>query len=714
MALACADVEAAVDEILRRVGRQVIAGLPLGLGKPVPLVNALYRRAVADPALKLRILTALSLEKPRGASPIERAFLEPFVERVYGDCPDLDYSAPLTANRLPPNVEVSEFFFRPGSMLGSAHAQQHYVSSNYTHAARDAFAQGCNVVAQMVARRVVDGAARYSLSCNPDTGPELVERLRAAGRPHVTVALVNPNLPWLGGDAEVGEDFFDVVVDAPQYAQRLFSTPKQPVATADFAVGLHASSLIRDGGTLQVGIGSLGDAVVHATLLRHQRNAAYRQLLRESGTLPRHGALVQGTGGTAPFERGLYGASEMLVDGFMDLHRAGILKRRVYGFWALQRLVNEGRCDPDALTPALLADFESLGVRTQRTRDFDVLQHHGVFTDAVRYDRGFIVAPDGERVIANVADPQARRVLGERCLGRALRRGTLLNAAFFLGSNAFYQWLRDLPDDTRAAIGMTTVSKINQLDHNPRLYQEQRLHARFMNSGLMATLSGAIVSDGLEDGRVVSGVGGQYNFIAMAHQLATGRAILMLRAVRDAGGKASSNIVHHYGHTTIPRHLRDIVITEYGIADLRGRSDRDVVAALLDIADARFQDELLASAQRAGKIERGYRIPDERRANTPEHLERIFAPHRALFPPFPLGSDFTPEEQALVPALQGLKARAARGKLRALWDALGVREIPAAARPYLARLKLDAPANLQAKVAQRLLVLELKERQLLG
>jgi acyl-CoA hydrolase len=37
-------------------------------------------------------------------------------------------------------------------------------------------------------------------------------------------------------------------------------------------------------------------------------------------------------------------------------------------------------------------------------------------------------------------------------------------------------------------------------------------------------LSGAVVSDGLDDGRVVSGVGGQYNFIAMAHQLATGRS----------------------------------------------------------------------------------------------------------------------------------------------------------------------------------------------
>jgi acyl-CoA hydrolase len=707
MTLQCADVEAAIAAILDRVGPGVVLGLPLGLGKPVPLVNALYRRAQADPALKLRILTALSLEKPRGATAIERAFLEPFVQRVYGDCPDLDYTAALRENRLPPNVEIAEFFFRPGAMLGSAHAQQHYISSNYTHAARDVFAQGCNVIAQMVARRVVDGVPRYSLSCNPDTGLELVERLRLSGRTFVSVAVVNEQLPYLEGHAEVPADFFDVVVDAPQYSHTLFSTPKLPVATADFWVGLHASALVRDGGTLQVGIGSLGDAVVHALLLRHTRNDVYAPLVREGGADP---ALVDAIGGTAPFEAGLYGASEMLVDGFMQLHRAGILKRHVYGFWALQQLINDGRCDPQRLTPALFEDLESLGVRVVRGQDFEVLQYHGVFTDDTRYDQGFIIAPGGERVVANVADPATCSVLGGRCLGAHLRNGAVVNAAFFLGTREFYQWLRELPDAQRRAIGMTSVARINQLDLNPRLYQLQRQHARFMNTGLMVTLGGAVVSDGLEDGRVVSGVGGQYNFIAMAHQLSTGRSALMVRATRESEGKVTSNIVFNYGHTTIPRHLRDLVVTEYGVADLRGRSDRNVIAALLDVADSRFQDGLLARAVTAGKIERGYRIPEARRHNTPERLEHQLAPHAALFPPFPLGSDFTPEEQVLVGALQGLKTRAAGSRLKMLWDVLRVRGIPPAARPYLERLKLDAPADLRSRIAQKLLLLELRER----
>src|SRR6185369_7765341 len=98
-----------------------------------------------------------------------------------------------------------------------------------------------------------------------------------------------------------------------------------------------------------------------------------------------------------------------------------------------------------------------------------------------------------------------------------------------------------------------------------------RVKARFINNAMMATLLGAVVSDALEDGRVVSGVGGQYNFIAQGFALEDARSLIVLRSTRSASGKTSSNIRWNYGHTTIPRHLRDIVITEYGVADLRGK-----------------------------------------------------------------------------------------------------------------------------------------------
>lgn len=707
-------VDAAVEILIERLGKDIRVGLPLGLGKPTQLVNALYARAKADPTLSLTILTALSLEKPVPTSELEGRFLQPFLERVYGDCPELDYMLDLRADRLPGNVQIKEFFFKPGSNLDNPHAQRNYISTNYSFAARDVFNQGCNVAAQLVCKREDADGVRYSLSCNPDTGPELIALARNSGRPFVAVALVNQQLPFMSHDAEVGPEAFDLVVDHPRYSTTLFSTPKLAVTTPDYAIGLYASALVKDGGTLQIGIGALGDAIVHALQARHLRNADYEQALQALGAVDAYGDLIRRDGGLGPFDRGLYGATEMFVDGFWHLLKAGILKRRVYDFWALQQLINDGRCDPDRLQPEVLDHFDALGVRALRGSDFEVLQRHGFFNDATRYDAGHLIAPDGTRCIANVANPESRRVMAAQCLGTRLREGIVLHGGFFLGPRDFYENLRRLPETQRREIGMTGVNKVNQLDLNPRLYQLQRQHARFINTGIMATLSGAVVSDGLADGRVVSGVGGQYNFVAMAHQLnsptAGGRSILLIRAVRDKEGKTaapSSNIVFNYGHCTIPRHLRDIVVTEYGIADLRSRTDSEVAKALINIADSRFQPQLVEQAQRCGKIEAGYEVPVGFRHNTPASLEQKLGRFRSqgLFPAFPFGTDLSADEIRLGKALKAVKKAAAEGPrwLLAL-QALRRVDAPEETRPYLERMQLTAPATLQDKVVRMLLV----------
>ena len=121
-------------------------------------------------------------------------------------------------------------------------------------------------------------------------------------------------------------------------------------------------------------------------------------------------------------------------------------------------------------------------------------------------------------------------------------------------------------------------------------------------TAMMATLLGAVVSDGLDDGQVVSGVGGQYNFVAQAFALQGARSILTVESTRQAGAGVASNIRWNYGHATIPRHLRDVIITEYGVADLRGKSDADVIATMLAVTDSRFQDELMRQAREAGKL----------------------------------------------------------------------------------------------------------------
>lgn len=704
-----ASLDACVDAILQRIGHDVRLGVPLGLGKPVELINALYERARRDPAMQLTILTALSLERPHPKG-LEAALLNPFLDRVFDGVPQLQYALDQSAGKLPPNVRIVEFFMAPGSRLHNAQAQRDYISTNYTFAARDVYEQGCNIAAQMIAKRDTADGLRYSLSCNPDTGPELVRMLRAAEargeRKIAVVGMVNQNLPYMARDAEVPPSTFDFVLDDARYTTALFSTPKTPVMAADHAIGLQASALVRDGGTLQIGIGSLGDAIVSSLILRHRDNAAYRDALEALGVEQDHGELITRFGGVAEFKRGLYGASEMFVDGFWELIKAGVLTREVYDFWALQELVDEGVCDPSALKPELLDELVARGVRLLRSQDFRRLQNHGFFTDGTAYEDGKLIAPDGTHINANLADPEARTQIAALCLGKALRNAVVMHGGFFLGPRSFYRALSEITQEQRDRICMTGVERVNQLDLDPRLYKAQRVHARFVNTGMMATLSGAVVSDGLADGRVVSGVGGQYNFVAQAHQLPTGRSILLVRAVREAGGEASSNIIFNYGHCTIPRHLRDIVITEYGIADLRAKTDADVAKAMINVADSRFQTQLLAEAQKAGKIEAGYQIPDRHRGNTPGWLARAFEPRAAAFPAFPFGHEFTEQELRIA---KGLKAVAAHVAKTPKWKLLATAAKPApkvegALHEDLQRVGLDQPEGIENRVARALLI----------
>ncbi len=135
-----------------------------------------------------------------------------------------------------------------------------------------------------------------------------------------------------------------------------------------------------------------------------------------------------------------------------------------------------------------------------------------------------------------------------------------------------------MPPDQIARIQMMPVSFTNELYGDEAAKRRARVDARFVNNAMMATLMGAAISDGLEDGQVVSGVGGQYNFVAQAFALEGARSVLALEATRQAGARAQSNIRWNYGHETIPRHLRDVFVTEYGVADvarkIRRRRDR--------------------------------------------------------------------------------------------------------------------------------------------
>jgi hypothetical protein len=214
-----------------------------------------------------------------------------------------------------------------------------------------------------------------------------------------------------------------------------------------------------------------------------------------------------------------------------------------------------------------------------------------------------------------------------------------------------------MPPERLAHINMSRIRYINELLGHEEIAALQRTDARFINTTMMVTLLGAAVSDGLDTGQLVSGVGGQYNFVAMGHALPDARSILLMRSWRTKKDKVHSNIVWSYGHTTIPRHLRDIVITEYGIADLRGHADEEVIKRLLAISDSRFQAELAALAKANGKLNASYEIPDAQRHNLPERIEKSLMPwhDEGLLPDFPLGTDFTDDELVIIRALARLK-----------------------------------------------------------
>ena len=518
------------DAIVERVGTTIVLALPLGLGKANHIANALFAKAVNDQSIRLTIFTALTLEPPHAKSELEHRFLDPVAQRVFAGYPPLAYSAAIRNNQVPPNVTINEFFFEAGQWLGSPYAQQHYISANYTHALRYTLDRGVNVVGQLVAHRAAAAPRPYSLSCNPDLTLDLLA-LRRDGRVDFLFAgQVNSELPFMPGDAAVAENEFDLVLDGDAADFPLFAPPREPVALADYAAGLRAASIVPDGGTLQIGIGSLGEAVAHALVLRQRNNGEYRTLLSRLGCDPaRDGAMH-----TERFDVGLYGCTEMFVEGMLDLFRAGILKREVDGI--------------------------------------------------------------------------------------------VLHAGFFLGSRGFYRALREMAPEVVKKFGMTSISYVNELYRDEDRKRAARKNARFLNDAMMATALGDVISDGLDDGRIVSGVGGQYNFIAQSFALADARSAIVLRATRSAKGRNLSNIRWRYAHTTIPRHLRDMIITEYGIADIRGKSDGEVIAAMLAITDSRFQDELLRQAKAAGKIERGFELPKSARDNTPDATTRALKP----------------------------------------------------------------------------------------
>ena len=170
-------------------------------------------------------------------------------------------------------------------------------------------------------------------------------------------------------------------------------------------------------------------------------------------------------------------------------------------------------------------------------------------------------------------------------------RGKIVTA-FLMGSQRLYDFVDDNP-----MVEMRPVDFTNDT-HVIRSFDTMTA----INSAIEVDLTGQVVADSIGD-RLYSGVGGQMDFIRGAALAEHGRAIIALPST--AGDGSVSRIVSHLkpgaGVVTTRAHVRTVV-TEYGIAELFGRTIRERVAALIEVAHPDHRDRLRFEARRTNVI----------------------------------------------------------------------------------------------------------------
>lgn len=639
------DVQACVQRIAHVVGDDLRVFAPRGLGQPSVLLNALYVFVRSNRQCSLRLYAGAAWHRPQARDRLEARFTEPLVTRVVGATVA---EAPLVRDqatgRLPANVVIHALGAEADA---SADRLCNTIVQDATAMARDLVGQDINVLVQCVARRDGPDRVRYSLSGDPGATLDFLRLAQAAGvtRP-LCIAVVHPNLPWMGGSAQVEADFFDLELDTA-VPLPLFALPRQPVSVADHARGLHASALLADGGCLRLGTGADADALTSALLLRQRDNTVWRRSLLALDAAGQTHALARWVGGLSAFDAGLYGSSNVLSDGYMHLQRAGILKRRSWDNLALERAAAEGR----------LAD--------------DV--------------------PGGH----------------------------YLRAASALGGSALHPWLAQMQADDPGAIDMVAVSIVGQLEGATHaLGALQRRAARLFVSAAAVTPLGAVLA-GRGPGDVLTGgysdVDHCADVAALARQLPDARAIVMVCAVRDGPHGPESGVTWDRGEVLLPRQARDIVVTEYGVADLRGKSNAECAEALLSIADARFIDGLCDQAKARGVLGADFVLPAAWRQHRPRHLHAALQPlaRRAHLSWFPFGSELTDVELRLLGALMWLRAHR-HGTLDTLRLALtGWRPGAGAAdeNDALIRMGLGVASGWREHVQRRVLMAALRRQR---
>jgi acyl-CoA hydrolase len=174
---------------------------------------------------------------------------------------------------------------------------------------------------------------------------------------------------------------------------------------------------------------------------------------------------------------------------------------------------------------------------------------------------------------------------------KEINRGKIVSA-FLMGSGALYRFVHDNP--------MVELRPVDYTNDTSVIRRFSRMVA--INSAIEVDLTGQVVADSIGS-RFYSGVGGQMDFIRGAALASQGRAIIALPATAAKGtvSRITPMLQAGAGVVTTRAHVRTVV-TEYGAAELHGRTVGERARALIGIAHPDFRDELMARAHQANYL----------------------------------------------------------------------------------------------------------------
>ena len=172
------------------------------------------------------------------------------------------------------------------------------------------------------------------------------------------------------------------------------------------------------------------------------------------------------------------------------------------------------------------------------------------------------------------------------CSKKSFDRGKIV-ASFCMGSKRLYEYIDDNP-----FFEFHPTEYVNDVNI---ISQHEKMIA--INVGLEVDLTGQVCADSLGY-RFYSGIGGQVDFIRGAARSRGGKAIIAMPSTAR-NGKISRIVPHLTEGAGVVTTRGDVhyVVTEYGAAYLHGRSIRERVLALINIAHPKFRNGLIQAAK---------------------------------------------------------------------------------------------------------------------